>query len=239
MPKSKRNKLVTLSKVQKKGKDHKGSLINHVRSLVDEYPSVYLFAYENMRNDRLKELREELRGKCKFCLGSNKVLKVALGRTAAEEYQPQTSELANRIRGNVGLLFTSMAHEEIMDTCSDFHAEDYARAGATATEDFELREGPLEGPGGPLAHTLEPTLRQHGLPCKLNKGVVELISDHTVCRKGQPLTSQQAALLRIFDIKMATFRLQPLCCWSDGVFRVLQEVEDSENGNESIDAEDI
>jgi hypothetical protein len=45
-----------------------------------------------------------------------------------------------------------------------------------------LPEGPLSGPGGkPFPHTVEHTLRKHGLPTQLKKGVIELIAPHTVC----------------------------------------------------------
>jgi hypothetical protein len=35
-----------------------------------------------------------------------------------------------------------------------------------------------------------------------------------VCRKGQLLDPNQAALLRVFGIKMATFHITPLAWWS-------------------------
>ena len=44
---------------------------------------------------------------------------------------------------------------------------------------------------GPIPHTMEPGLRKQGVPSKLNKGVVEVVSDYTVCRKGDRLTPQQ------------------------------------------------
>ena len=107
---------------------------------------------------------------------------------------------------------------QVISTFEGLEVADYARAGGQATEDFSLQEGPLSGPHGPLPHTVEPLLRKHGLPTKLNKGVVELVSDFTVCSTGDTLTPNQAALLRIFDMKMAVFSLELLCCWQKGRF---------------------
>ena len=45
------------------------------------------------------------------------------------------------------------------------------------------------------------------------QGVVELVSDYTVCKAGDVLTPNQAALLRVFEIKQAAFHITPICRW--------------------------
>ena len=58
---------------------------------------------------------------------------------------------------------------QVLKTFEEFEDLDYARAGSQATEEFQLSEGPLLGPNGPLPHTVEPTLRKYGLPTRLKK----------------------------------------------------------------------
>jgi len=237
MPKSKRNKLVTLSKVKKKTKAWKEGTITTVRKAIDTYPSIYVLRYQNMRNDKFKELREELRDSSKFIFGSTKVMKVALGQGEAEEYQVGLAQVAETLKGTVGLLFTRLPREEVLGIFEKWEAVDFARAGSKATQNFSLVLGPLESPEGPLSHTVEPFLRQHKLPVKLNRGVVEIITDHTVCKVGQRLTPDQAAILRVFHIRMSSFRFTPVASWEKegGKFELLADEESEEESEAEED----
>ena len=49
----------------------------------------------------------------RFIFGSTKVMKVALGQSDSEEYQIGLAEVAETLRGNVGLFFTNLAREEV------------------------------------------------------------------------------------------------------------------------------
>lgn len=62
--------------------------MNSIREAAEKYSSVYVFSFENMRNQKFKEFREQLKSSSRFFLGSNKVMQVALGRSASDEIQP-------------------------------------------------------------------------------------------------------------------------------------------------------
>eukprot|EP00899_Mesostigma_viride_P014045 jgi/Mesvir1/22641/Mv14076-RA.1 len=218
MPKSKRNKIVPLTKTKKKGKAAKQTLIEKIREAIEEYPTAYVFRYENMRNTRFKELRETVHESSRFFMGSNKVMQVALGREPSTEVQKDLSKLAQMISGSRGLLFTKLPHEEVVRALEEVEDQEFARTGTIATETVTYPAGPLEM----FTHDQEPFLRKQGMPTRLNKGVVELVGEFTVCKEGEPLTAEAAQLLRLFGIEMATFRLVPEGRWHDGEFELLE-----------------
>nr|GMD92874.1 mRNA turnover protein 4 homolog [Ipomoea batatas] len=225
MPKSKRNRPVTLSKTKKKGREHKEGIVNSIRESAEKFNSAYVFGFENMRNLKFKELREQLKSSSRFFLGSNKVMQIALGRSVADEIRPGLYKISKLLRGDSGLLFTNLPKEEVERLFNQYEEYDFARTGSLATEKVELQEGPLDQ----FTHEMEPFLRKQGMPVRLNKGVVELVSDYVVCEGGQPLSPEAARILRLLGIKMATFKLQLICRWSPEQFELYREgLEDSD-----------
>ena len=206
---------VSLTQVKKKDREWKEGLVSQIHKNVDSYPTVYLLRYENFRNEAFKNLRDTLRSSSTFCLGSNKVLKVAVGKSEAEEYKAGLHLLGEDIRGNSALLFTKLPRPDVERMVASFEVMDYAPAGARATEEFAVPAGQVLQYGEPIAHTMEPTLRKHGMPTKLNKGVVELLSDFVVCREGETLTPDKAALLKIFGVQMAAFTMRLCGVWEE------------------------
>ena len=106
---------------------------------------------------------------------------------------------------------------------------------------MSFSKGAVEGPhGGKLEHTLEPTLRKNGMPTKLNKGIIELIADFTLCERGESLSPAQAALLRIFGYKFAKFQMGLLCRWHEDEFEEYeQDSEEEDSGDEDLEEEEL
>ncbi|OAE21665.1 hypothetical protein AXG93_4170s1060 [Marchantia polymorpha subsp. ruderalis] len=220
--------IVTLSKTQKKTKEHKETLVSTLRKALDEYQSLYVFSYENMRNSLFKELRDKLKTSSRFFMGGNKVLQIALGKTNADEVKDNLHKASELIEGDRGLYLTNLPKDEVLKFFGEFEGHDFARTGSPATETVELPEGPLEQ----FTHDMEPFLRKQGMPVRLNRGVVELVANYTVCTEGDPISPEASRILRLLGIQMATFTLTPICYWSNGEFEILDE-EEAANGAKS------
>ncbi|KAI9886353.1 MAG: hypothetical protein M1823_001861 [Watsoniomyces obsoletus] len=215
MPKSKRAKVITLSKTDKKGKELTIRLFNNIRECIDKFDYCFVFSVDNMRNTYLKDVRQEFADSRLF-FGKTKVMAKALGNTPEEEYQPNLSKLY--LTGNVGLFFTSRPPSEILSFFEDYIRSDYARAGTSSPRSFTIPAGVVYSQAGeipqeedvPLAHSLEPTLRALDVPTRLVKGRIMLDQEHTVCQEGDVLDSKQTRLLKLFGVETAEFRVRML-----------------------------
>uniref|UniRef100_A0A8V0ZDN7 Ribosome assembly factor mrt4 n=1 Tax=Gallus gallus TaxID=9031 RepID=A0A8V0ZDN7_CHICK len=112
MPKSKRDRKVSLTRTPRKGLEAKQALIAELRRCVDTYKHIFIFSVANMRNNKLKDVRNAWKHSRIF-FGKNKVMMVALGREPSSEYRENLHQVSKHLRGEVGLLFTNRTKEEV------------------------------------------------------------------------------------------------------------------------------
>ena len=116
-----------------------------------------MFQIENMRNAKLKTVREQW-SHSKFFIGKNRVLAKALGNTEAEEYCDNLHLVSKCLKNECGLLVTNQSQDDVMEYFTNLSEPDFARTGGTATETVELKQGVLSD----FSHSMEPQLRQLG-----------------------------------------------------------------------------
>eukprot|EP00920_Eleutheroschizon_duboscqi_P022936 GHVT01056048.1.p1 GENE.GHVT01056048.1~~GHVT01056048.1.p1 ORF type:complete len:222 (+),score=46.33 GHVT01056048.1:49-714(+) len=213
MPRSKRNRPISLTAVKKKTKETKTSLVENVRAAVAKYQHCYVICLNNQRNASLKVLREKLQPGRIF-YGKNKVMQVALGTKPENETQENTHKLAKHLTGERGLLFSDAALSEVQEVLESFQPEEFARAGFVAERTVTVQAG-SEGLAG-MAHSLEPQLRQLGMPTVLRDGRIHLLGEFTACTAGKPLTSSQAQILKHLGIRCSKFVVGLDAVWTQG-----------------------
>ncbi|KAF3079577.1 mRNA turnover and ribosome assembly protein [Orbilia oligospora] len=238
MPKSKRNKLISLTKTQKKGRENNVRIFDAIRAALDEHSFVWVFSVASMRNAQLKEVRAEFQDSRIF-FGKTKVMTKALGTTREDEYRDNLSKLSKYMNGEVGLLLTNRTPEAVTEFFDNFSAMDFARAGAVSPLTFTVPAGTVYSRGGeiaeeddvPLAHSLETTVRGLGMPTRLVNGKVTLNEEYTVCEEGDVLNSQQTRLLKLFGVVTSEFKVKLSAYWSsaDSEVKEIDVMEEEED----------
>lgn len=78
------------------------------------------------------------------------------------------------------------------------------------------------------------------MPTKLERGIVTLIGDYTVCEKGQTLTPEQAKILKLIGKSLATFKVNVECCVSkeDGFEVIKKQKSDKKSLKKPMKAKD-
>ncbi|EFO25583.1 ribosomal protein L10 domain-containing protein [Loa loa] len=210
MPKSKREVDVSLTRVKKKTKEQKIKLADEIRKCVDTYENLFVLEIENMRSTKFIEIRQKYKNNSRFFYGKNNVMAIALGKNPCTEYAHELNKVSGLLKGECGLMFTNEDHEIIKKYFDELYTLDFARCGQVAASTIELCEGPLMQ----FPFSLEPQLRKLGLPTKLEKGIVTLISHYTVCKDGDKLTADQCRLLKLLNYKLSTFHVKLSAHWS-------------------------
>ena len=214
MPRSKRAKVVSLTKTTGKGSDAKTATIEMLRSACDEYKHVFGIRFENMRTPAFKEVRAHFK-ESRLFLGKNKLAQVALGKDEESEYRENIHMVSKKLVGDAGLFFTNRPKKEILDYFKNFNFVDYAKAGFVPTEDIVYETGPLPAK---FPTSMIEQFRKLGMVVEVDNGTLVLRDDFRAATKGKPLTPEQCKAHVYFETKLSPFILTLDCFWSDGKF---------------------
>lgn len=118
MPKSKKNKIVHLTQVKKKGKDHKEDLMKQVEQYVAQYKRVFVFNFDKTGSDRILHLRLRLKDHGRIFAGRNTIVTTAL-KSVSSKTKKNFDQLVKQIVGHRGLLFSNITCDKLIQILDD------------------------------------------------------------------------------------------------------------------------
>ncbi|PAV17445.1 mRNA turnover 4 [Pyrrhoderma noxium] len=221
MPKSKRQREVTLSKVAKKTKEQKESLYNEIQENADKYRYCWVFDVGNMRNDQLKIVRSLWKDSARIFFGRCAVMAKALGTSPETEHKDGLHKIANQLKGQVGLLFTSSPPPK-SHPGSPPSTPPPSRAPATPPPHPHHPRRPH--PPTPL-HPTRALPAQRGAPTPQTRPAHEL---------GEKLSAEQAQLLKLTGRRVVAFRVRLRWRWDGTTGEVVKVEDEDEDEDEDV-----
>jgi large subunit ribosomal protein LP0 len=171
--------------------------------------SLFLVNVDNVGSNQMHQIRVALRGKGIVLMGKNTMVRRAI-RTVLSE-NPQYERLLPHIRGNIGFVFTSNELKEIRDLIVANKVAAPARAGAFAPKDVTIPAGNTGMEPGKTSF-----FQALGIPTKIARGTIEIVSDIKVVIAGTRVGSSEATLLNMLNISPFTYGMTVVQIFDQG-----------------------
>jgi len=180
-----------------------------LKQLIAKYPSVFIVNVDNVGSNQMHQIRVALRGKGIVLMGKNTMVRRALRSIISEN--PQLERLLPHVRGNIGFVFTSSDLAEIRNVITANKVAAPARAGALAPRDVLVPAGNTGMEPGKKSF-----LQALGIPTKIARGTIEIVSDVKVVTAGTRVGPSEATLLNMLNISPFTYGMSVVQIFDQG-----------------------
>jgi len=187
----------------------KETYFNRLKELIVEFPSIFVVNVDNVGSNQMHQIRVALRGKGIVVMGKNTMVRRAVRSILSE--QPQFERLLPHVRGNIGFVFTSGDLKDIRDLIIENKVAAPARAGALAPRDVIVPAGNTGMEPGKTSF-----FQALGVPTKIARGTIEIVSDVKVVTAGTRVGPSEAALLNMLNISPFTYGMTVVQIFDSG-----------------------
>ncbi|KAJ3149349.1 ribosomal protein P0 (A0) (L10E) [Geranomyces michiganensis] len=191
------------------GRAKKEAYFAKLEGLLEEYPSIFIVNVDNVGSNQMHQVRQALRGEAVVLMGKNTMVRRAIRNLMPDN--PNYEKLLNVLRGNVGFVFTKGDLKSIREKIVENRVAAPAKAGALAPVDVTI-------PGGNTG--MEPGktsfFQALGIPTKIAKGLIEIVNDVELIKKGTKVGASEATLLNMMNISPFTYGMTVEAVYDNG-----------------------
>jgi len=180
-----------------------------LKELLQKYPSIFIVNVDNVGSNQMHQIRVALRGKGVVLMGKNTMVRRALRSILSEN--PQFEKLLPHVRGNIGFVFTNGDLKEVREVIVANKVAAPARAGAFAPMDVTVPAGNTGMEPGKTSF-----FQALGIPTKIARGTIEIVSDVKVVVAGTRVGSSEATLLNMLNISPFTYGMTVVQIFDSG-----------------------
>ncbi|KAF4994767.1 hypothetical protein FGRMN_5581 [Fusarium graminum] len=177
---------------------NKAGYFDKLKSLLEEYTSIFIVEIDNVSSQQMHEIRHSLRNKGVVLMGKNTMVRRALKTFIVDT--PEYERLLPHVKGNVGFVFTNEDLKEVRDLILANKVAAPARAGALAPADVYVPAGNTGMEPGKTSF-----FQALGVPTKIARGTIEITTDLKLVEAGSKVGPSEATLLNMLNISPFTY----------------------------------
>jgi len=192
--------------------------------LFAKYTKAFIVCADNVASKQFMDIRAGLRPGSQILMGKNTMMKKCLRNYMEETGDEKWSILLEQLVGNVGVVFTEDELTNVRTKMDEFRVGAPARANVVAPCSVTIPAGPTGM--DPSQTSFFQTLN---IATKINKGAIDILSDHVVFKAGEKVSASAAMLLGKLKVKPFTYGLVILNCIENGSIFPLAVLELSDD----------
>lgn len=188
--------------------EHKTVMYNKTKELFSTHENYMLMSIKRVKSTQLKNVKTEIGRNVKLLIAKNKIMRKALEDLDSKKY----SELINMLHGDVVVAFFDGTNpKNILDASKSNMRKALAVPGDIAPNDVVIPAGPT-GLGPEKINVFQAAK----IATKINKGKIDLATDHKLLSAGDVVTISHARLLTMLNILPFEFGLDIVKVFENG-----------------------
>jgi len=180
-----------------------------VNDLLAQYNKILIVTVDNVGSSHMQSIRKSLRGSAVLLMGKNTLMRKAMREFSRDH--PEIEALIPNVYGNIGLLLVNGDIQEVKSKLVSNVVGAYAKIGSLSPVDVVVPKGDTGMDPSKTAF-----FQALSIQTKINKGKIEILNDISLIKKGDKVSSSQAALLQMLNIKPFSYGAKIQMVYDDG-----------------------